>query len=419
MTSLIPCFFRFLFILGLLQQTPARAGSGAHGGHPLYDFNNPWNVGSAEIPVCIETENHNDHDFLVREVKSAVNQWQEFFAKYKIDERSFVLNSIPEDKGPFVLATRFFGYKSCKELSPENIAKDNTIAFKFSKTSPFPVDSYSNFNYRFGFAVRRGKYDSHTLRNGGDIWVRLDEWAGLSTEGRSKLRHVLLHEIGHVFGMPLNSVWVMDEDLSFALGEHSGSTYSTLVWPDTSTYLGQIESPSWVYKMLPGTSLDLSSVTASIGSDGRGGVPEVTWACLSVPTSHYEFKQISYLGVTDDGAKRFSLSVQVENCADTLKVEGFFDQIESQNMGLRDTDAGPYLYLPHSASAILGDYPIFLDSRKFALPAHGFFLINQTKYPAIIENDFGVSLRIFDLATGVWFRYSPSVFRDKRDPWDD
>jgi len=67
---------------------------------------------------------------------------------------------------------------------------------------------------------------------------------------------MLLHELGHVFGMTHDSVFVMDSDVASLLKKENISS---------NRFIGKIESPSWPYDFLPNNSLRLTYKKRPLG----------------------------------------------------------------------------------------------------------------------------------------------------------
>src|SRR5207245_511209 len=71
----------------------------------------------------------------------------------------------------------------------------------------------------------------------------------------------LLHQLGHVFGMPHNSVFVMDEHVAGTFFETESQVPFERDWyadPILPFLFGHIESPSWPYRWREGESLELT-----------------------------------------------------------------------------------------------------------------------------------------------------------------
>jgi hypothetical protein len=210
---------------------------------------NIWFIGKTEIPYCIESSA--DYPISKKDlsiyIQQSIQKWKSFFKKYNLlknklagDFESERLNAIQfKDGKNRGLNFNFILKKSCQ--SSEN---GNNLIFLFGLENDV-IKNYKKFSieHPFGLAVRES-YNHQTFAQQGIVWI--DKFSKEAKE----IKHILLHELGHVFGMEHNSVYVMDEKVAELLTKNRKFQ---------SSFLGNIESDSWIYDLQEGRSVVLTS----------------------------------------------------------------------------------------------------------------------------------------------------------------
>jgi hypothetical protein len=239
------CFFLFLAIPALAVDGDSSGWSGNGGGNAASQ-DNIWFLGKAPVKYCIFSSagfpvNRRRLDDLVKE---SLNDWKQFFNKYHLDQnflgeyqgrRSF---DFPDAKARGLSLN--FVEVGCDEAALTDPGEK--VVFLFGVTSN-PVDSFQEISSegKFGLALRKN-YNHKSYRNGGYIWINN------FSQDESKIKHVLLHELGHVFGMKHNSVFVMNEYFDKSLQSDALE----------SNFFGRIESRFWPYRLKLGEEVLLS-----------------------------------------------------------------------------------------------------------------------------------------------------------------
>ncbi|MEE2744414.1 MAG: hypothetical protein VYD54_10925 [Bdellovibrionota bacterium] len=235
----------FLLILGLIisstswsQSLSNGGGWSGSGGDTALFKDNVWFLKTKDsVPYCIwrSADYHFSYEELSSLVKESFRDWKVFFDKYGISQKRIPLRSHE------LMALDFQNIGACssdKELP-------TGLMFVFGKTDNPHIKMYNQYGTEnaLGFAIRNKFYNHKTYQNPGYVWL------SNSFKEKEKLKHMLLHELGHVFGMEHDSVFVMNTDVASWIKKESVSH---------NRFLGKIESPSWPFDFLPETPLTLT-----------------------------------------------------------------------------------------------------------------------------------------------------------------
>jgi hypothetical protein len=224
-----------LFLTGFAECS--LAGWSSNGADYARDQNNPWFLGTSQVKYCIRAST--GHKLPVAELtaisQETISDWQTFFRKYGLDvfhigDGNYPLTFL--DGKPRPLDTNFV-------LVPDCHAEQGDIEIFFGLQNSIITDAIQQGGHHGAGLAVRSDYDHATFRNGGYVWI--DDFSA----DRNKVKHMLLHEIGHVFGMKHNSVAVMDEKIADWLFNPAYDTAG----------LGLIENSYWKYRLDNGESL--------------------------------------------------------------------------------------------------------------------------------------------------------------------
>lgn len=397
--------FKSLWLTSLLfLSSTAYAGSGAHGADLDADQNNTWFLGPEAIPYCLEIEPSSglDATLIRRQIREAFAQWKAFFTHYGyaglsfgVPDKTFGFNLKFADHAARPLALDAVELESCDDPIHQ-------LEIRYAKDSEdgWALDS----DHALGAAIR-GPYDHKTFRTGGTVWI------STALQSDAERKHILLHELGHVFGMPHNSTYVMYEKV----GKLIQASRLTSNFAAPGTGLGTIESPSWKFLLQPGDSLTLGSTNSS--------VPGASFANSLPPFMAGGFFGLSLAPVTTtltydgksapSGVSKFTLTFQSGNSLTIL--DGRFQWRSHQ------FEIGPSIHtnwerkgkvvpgrfylemlLPKGRNAVSG------GSKQ--LPLEGVFTDRGTTYPAIVEFPFGAVTKLFHPTSGRWFTFAAYPF---------
>ena len=374
----------FTFALAFLISNVALAGTFTNGSDFTSDNENVWFLGLEPIEYCIERspQFRIPHDRAREIVREAFADWRAFFIKYGLDQLKFEGIAKGRSLGIAIDAKEV---AACTKPATQ-------VRFLFGVDSLESLDARRSHPSALALSIR-GAYDHTTFRNGGQLWFR--NWLDWN---ETKLKHIVLHEIGHVFGMPHDSVYVM---------EKQAADFAALL-ASTDRTLGQIESPTWPYRLRAGDTVDFTT-------DGRKDKRFEPNFLLVFIQNLLGFERDGWHSVqlrardADTAVPMWKLDVtfRERGTGKELTLGGQFfirgEPIRSPK-GLR----GPELYTRYDcrncASGTHMDLH-YLDPLPSGLEAEGSFTHPVTKvvYPAILDDRKGAFLRIFVTERKQWW----------------
>ena len=187
----------------------ARAGGWVSGGgNNIYsDFDNPWFLGEEAIEYCIDSSN----DFPIKKevikdiIKESFNDWKQVFQRYGLYRTN--LPGIFKDNKKRSITVDAREVETC--TNPKKQLRFN-IGIINKEINEYFI---SHSKQSIGLAIRKD-YDHKDFRTGGIIWVAPKNWIGRYAGNgvdlkefpiwnkRSQFKAIILHELGHVFGIP-------------------------------------------------------------------------------------------------------------------------------------------------------------------------------------------------------------------------
>ena len=319
---------RSKYFVGLLVVLSIRAYAGAEsggGGGIRTDESNPWFLGSAPIPYCVDVA----PDFpvqasVVKElIQDAFAQWKTAYRKYQLYNKN--------------LPGKFFDWQTrsltvdAQEISECN-QPEHQVRFKIGVGLQDPAVSeiFSIYSkYTVGEAFRKA-YDHDTFRSGGVVWIAPKNWVGSSQfmPGAPKnfptwnrladIKSVLIHEIGHVLGFPHIMGTVMTPNLYSDLVEQERPN-SNKTFPYLS---GTVETTGTRLNLL----LDSSPVVFTPGMEPDDGAGD-DWLDILSGQTIYNYtklwKKTEYFTRISSGCDGVALTVRVTATSEKNYVHEF------------------------------------------------------------------------------------------------
>lgn len=421
MKSLRILVFTSLLLLGLPGSALpnilfADDGWSMNGGSDASEADNIWfsdTVGQPPEAVnyCVET----GAGFTVsaaegeRLVEKALAEWREFFKTYKLDREVFGYDG---DRVKLVLGDgkmrqlpSVFRKVSCSNLDLKGTGK--ALMILLGADHPLLEQVKAGTPEQEYAAAMRSGFDQKTFGANGLIWV------GREAKTEARVYHLLLHELGHVFGMKHDSVFVMDADI----GEDIKNMDLT------EDYFGRIESPAWPYAMGVGVPVVISGDEGHGRFDGPAREDRVSRLCAddetliaSLPVSiRRYFKRVLPGGsapcvkisieLLESRPAQYSIRLHLKHASHEVSVDGDFAK-DRKNIF---NDSGPGLYAKWTN--VLADpnggrwLRVPLSKELQALPARGTFKAPRAsiQFPARIQKDRGFSVEMYDEGADKWF----------------
>ena len=373
-------FMHSVFLIAMISSVGARATIFTNGGERSADQDNPWFLGPRAIEYCVSTSRGSgftrpEAQALVRD---ALNDWREFFAKYGIDRMSFA--GVHGAGG--ALSLQFRETPKCAQPAEQ-------LEIAVGPSDSRVREAIQRAPNALGFAMR-GDYDYSDYRTGGLVYVA-------AFENRAETKRFLLHELGHVFGMTHDSVYVMSEkpgDLPAARKEAA------------------IESPAWPYRLEDGVTIDYSAVPGR----ARTGDSNSLLSALGdqIWKRAQGFHALTFvLGLASGRDLRRSASLVIEDSGcERVQLDG--EMFVDRGSIASKVKKGPSLYMRWPCPDCSAGYQTerrYLDSRDAAGELQGWFERDGVVYPAVLEARPGPILRIGNPRTRRWWSVAdyPSV----------
>lgn len=370
---------KYIFVLVSLN---SYAGISTNGGNITTDQDNVWYLGDKTINYCVERNptfsiNLSEGRQLIRE---SINDWVLFFRKYELDQMMF--NNLKNGMN-LKLSLQFNEIDKCND-DPE-LLRFELGADDADVKRALALDNQAN---ALALAIRQD-YNHETYRNGGRIWIRS---ANLN---KHQVKHLLLHELGHIFGMAHDSVFVMDTQIADMVRTKS-----------QDQFFGQIESAGWIYDLNSG---DTVNITAG-GRIGKNAEPNFILLGFTEifgfnRNNGHEAKMHVERGSSPFpmwDAKLTFREVETDRLVE-MKGKLLFSEAYQDNI---KGNKGPVLYTDWHCSKCGkwgSHYRRQLDPRPIGLESAGRFIYNGVAYPAILENRKGLLLRVFITSTTLWW----------------
>lgn len=373
--------------------------SGAGGdGHRL-EGDNIWYLESAQnknpVSYCIKVAN--DYPITATQasaiVASSFSKWKTFFKQYGLNNRPVNHQRVQLD-GVVRKVTLDFNEVTCHDLRQKT---GEELIFLFGVENQMTKTFEEvNFGDAYGMAIRQD-YNHKTYRNRGFVSIK-----NFSADIH-KIEHMVLHEIGHVLGMQHDSVFVMDEDVAQILEKD----FIPQKW------LGQIESPWWVFKLQENTSLVITRrnfqknianrFACDFGHKSNGKIPVVLRRQLRFKLS--ECHQVKILVHEFSGARTFDITAVItDQNGKSVRLSGQLSSSVARAM--KNKSPGVFsLFRNKNARLGKGHWSrVTYGEDILQFPARGFLVGPRgSKIAARLSMDRGLVLELFPAGANRWW----------------
>jgi hypothetical protein len=366
-----------------------------NGGDFYQTSQNIWFLGTGPINYCIESSS--DYPLSKSELKTLVAEslldWKSFFKKYGLDSKKVAGNF----KRPRLNLFKFVdGINRGINLNFNYSCKNEKLTFFFGRENKL-ITTYKKLatEHPFGLAIRKS-YNHKSFENLGVVWI-----ANFSKK-REKIKHTLLHELGHILGMSHNSVFVMEENLGEFLSKDTKYR---------SNFLGQIETDSWWYRILKDQPLILSS--------RRGRRPHHLVGCQDttfknnnrLPRAVLKMFKMSpndchriSLTLKDSLGRRnikklYELKIEELNSRMVKTLRGVF----SPSKGVRPNLRGPGVFTKFKVGPHFIWKRLTLDKKLPDFPKTGVFSYKNEKFATKMTSHKGVVIEMYLPSVNKWW----------------
>ena len=357
---------------------------------------NIWFLGSKSVSYCIESS---ENYLLAREelkglVSSSIEKWKNFFQKYNLTGNLGGNIRRMGRRGLNASINFLDGVERGANfnLSLSNDCNVSDLKFFFGVENKI-IKDYKKYatEHPFGFAIRKS-YDHKKYQNSGIVWIK-------NITESEKIEHTLLHELGHVFGMKHDSVYIMRASMAIDLEtEKKNNT------------INEIESKAWPYRFIKNSSLKLKTLKGkkrpgafcqSKDSFMVGREAKAFSSIIKMNPSDCLNIEVKSLG--DFGAKKVQFELIVNNLTSnkTVTLQGIF---QSKRKVLAKKK-GPGVFSQYHVSNPRRDKVVW---RKLSLDKSenyelsGSFRLRNKIIPAKLVQDKGAILDLFFPRNNKW-----------------
>lgn len=401
-----------LFSLLLIVLCPIAfpGGSEGHSAGKKWDADNPWFLGDEAASYCLEISKDTRYSRteLQQMVRESFDDWKKFFVKYGYD-KLYLGKDVKFMDGKLRRLTLDFS-----EI-PRCDKPDEQLRIVFSKTPAIPVVQEAPSGLNLGAAIR-GPYNHTTYRTGGEVWIdnRTDSFRKPPMDA---IKNIVLHELGHVFGMRHNEVFVMYENAA-SLSYEKNSMIDGVYEP----CIGKIELPGWKFRQprrddtiyFPYGKAHTFEAWEKSKDDPFPNQRDFCSMLLNDKNKKCEigvrmrFDGLGpYSKYFEGSMKYFTLLLKVQDTAtkkvESLALEGEFDPYELESLGMSIDEAAPG---PAVATRWQNYRPIasFYPMRPI-LPASGYLTYKGTRLPTVIDQGKGTNMKIWLPNPGFWYHF--------------
>lgn len=375
-----------------------------NGGGSVATKNNIWFLGEETVDYCILRSEEYPLSMVDLQlmVRNGFAKWMQFFSEHGLKWKFFHDEKLGFLDGKSRRMATEFNETVCE--NPEEAVANKKLVFLFGLANPV-VNLYRQMNdeSQLGIAIRP-TYDHRTYRNGGYVWL-----AESDSFEPPIIEHVLLHELGHIFGMPHDSVFVMSRNISLYI-QHRHTFQDNL--------FGHIETKNWPFFLRPGESVELTSqknfkevslpflpIFKRCGADymPAAAVPAEVLTAFRILKDDCVKISLKKLA-SEGGGPSFQLFIKTKIHPLDLRLKGRF---EPKSMSPFESNMGPTLTsfwqaeVDQKKQAVWGQVP--LAKELHTMPLFGNFHGSGRSFPANIFQIQGVSVEIYIAHRRYWW----------------
>jgi hypothetical protein len=363
--------------------------TGGNGNETYFAHANPWFVGNEPILYCIHVDDNlsRHREAFAATIRKSISAWTEFLKFYGIDQLKFGQGPYYfPDRKSYGMATTFLEASSieCEGGSPR-LLHFAYGAPKFNFEQYLKLGSWAN-----GIALPN-KVSPTERWHGGTIWIN-----PFLHPAEPEFSYTLTHELGHVFGFKHNTLPVMQQKSIEALPSCQRSY--RYMNPDA------IEMPNSKFAYVVGQSYLLSFsnlFSIPLSPPGLLRFPPCSAVSTSGPSKTFvekmglDFRAINVrleIDATDEDSGEIYSTLLLSDAQDKVaRLSSQFKTVTSSPK-LSSPELCFYWKLDNEKTVAYCD-SIFKS--KLGTHANGWVRINNSKYPAHLRFETGLSLSIY------------------------
>ena len=381
-TKLITIYLIFVFSTLAF----ADGGKEGHGGDIVDLLDHVWFFGDpVEYCISVSPDFPQPPEPLEAKVKIALTKWVAFLDTHGISQKTF-----HRDKNETRISTEFVLVDDCTNPHEQ-------IEFVFGGTHPLLEKHKGRFNHSIGGSINWSSDPSRSPRQGGVVYIpaKSSQWPLLPNP--FYLDQILLHEVGHIFGFPHDSVAIMSKN--FAINQISGVGF--LQPPE-------IEVNGWQFAPIPNVPIIFGdrnfknyhvdrclNLIIHLPAEIRNLVSDQTSNCASI--------HLTYLYSND---LRHYWNLQVVSHQRVLAtMKGILNGPMTHPSAPHVVEINKFkLTLPFFLTAPTKEFPkIEYGGVSFSNELTGYFEIGSERVGAILDNRRNHKLKIFFPNSGIWW----------------
>jgi len=389
-------------------------GWSGNGGGSRDESDNIWFIGNSPIKYCLaKSPNFPLKGAALKEIIDAsITKWMKFFKSYELLNNNLA-GGFEHPRMNMLQFPDGLNRKMSSNFSYTNDCDEARLQFLFGLENKV-ITNYKKFasDHPYGLAVRQ-KYDHKNFAHKGIIWI--DQFSS----DKKEIEHIVLHELGHIFGMKHDSVPVMDENLTSLLGKK----------PEfISGFLGKIEADSWTYGLKKDRPIVMTSTkgmrprrrriengqTEKLCGDNptytaNRKIPRKVLKGLNLNRRDCHKLSLTYLG--DVGERRRAIktfTLEIEELYSKRKAifKGYFRMTE----GSRPKFEGPGVVTKLNIKKPLGNTrstfnKLTLEKKPSMLPLTGTFNLGREAFAAKMTQNKGLVIELFIPEAKAWWTF--------------
>lgn len=389
-------------------------GWSGNGGGSRDESDNIWFIGDTSVKYCFSKAP--DYPLNGTQIKSliekGITEWVNFFKSYNLTN-NFLAGGFAHPRMNSLQFSDGINRKLITDFEYTNNCDEARLQFLFGLENKV-ITNYKKFatDHPYGLAVRQ-KYDHKNYAHSGIVWI--DNFS----KDKKEIKHMLLHELGHVFGMKHDSVPVMDENMVQYLGKKREFL---------SQYIGKIESDAWTYGLKENHPIVMTStkgkrprrrLTEAFGGNTLCGdnptftsnrkIPRDILRGLNLNKLDCHKLTLTYLGSDN---KRFKAKKRF-----TLEIEELFSKRKAifngkfrLSAGSRPQFNGPGVVTKLKTKRLLKRNhnlikKLTLEKSPDMLPLTGTFSLGRTAFAAKMTSNKGLVIELFVPGAKSWWTF--------------